>query len=148
MPFELANAPATLQEMMNTVFPNMEGCISYLENILIYRGDTENEYQQLVEKVVQQFVWHGLVVNLLKSEFHVRQTQAIFLCHIINGQQIPMDPSKLYTMYKRPRLRQKKDVQVLLGFAKYYSWVINNYSYEATSLIMLTKHEPDSCGYG
>src|SRR5207302_4339703 len=81
MPFALTNTPASFQEMMDTVFKDMEGCISYLDDILIYRGDTEEEHQAIVEKVLQQCVNNGLAVNLAKSEFHVRET--MFLGHII-----------------------------------------------------------------
>jgi len=86
MPLGLTNAPAIFQEIIDVVFQDIEGCIRYLDDILIYRGETEAEHQRLVEKVLQQCVQHGLAVNLLKSEFHVKQT--IFVGHISNGQQI------------------------------------------------------------
>jgi len=41
MPFVLTNAPATFQEIMDTIFKDMEGCIWYLDDILIYRGESE-----------------------------------------------------------------------------------------------------------
>ena len=61
----------------------MEGCIWYLDDILIYGGDTEAKHQAIVDKVLQQCVEHELAVNLLKSEFHVKET--IFLGHVINS---------------------------------------------------------------
>ena len=57
--------------MMDTIFKDMEGCVWYLDDILIYGGDTEEEHQKIVEKVLQLCVDHGLAVNLGKSEFHV-----------------------------------------------------------------------------
>jgi len=93
MPFGLTHAPATIQEMMDTNFKDMEGCIWYLDDILIYGGDSEEEHRQLVEQVLQQCIKHGLAVNLPKSEFHVQVT--LFLGHIINSQQVQMDPTKL-----------------------------------------------------
>ena len=111
----------------------MEGCIWYLDDILICGGDTEAEHQAIVEKVMQQCVEHGLVVNLLKSEFHVKET--IFLGHVINGQEVKMDPSKLETMYKWPIPTKKKEVQAFLGFANYYLRFIVNYCAKACPLI-------------
>ena len=98
MPFGLTNAPASFQEMMDTIFNDMDGCIWYLNDILIYGGDTKAEHQAIVKKVLQQCVEHRLAVNLLKSEFHVKET--IFLGHVIKGQEAKMDPSKLETMSK------------------------------------------------
>src|SRR5438105_2172422 len=86
MPFGLTNAPTSIHEMMDTVFKNMEGCIWYLDNILIYRGETKEEHQAIGEKVLQQCIDNGLAVNLAKSEFHVKEM--MFLGHIINGQEI------------------------------------------------------------
>jgi len=140
MPFGLTNAPATFQEMMDTVFKDMEGCIWYLDDILIYGGDSEEEHQHLVEQILQQCIKHGLAVNLTKSEFHVQET--LFLGHIINGQQVQMDPTKLEAMSKWPTPTKKKEVQAFLGFANYYRRFIVNYSGKARSLIDLTRDVP------
>ena len=52
MPFGLTNTPASFQEMMNTIFKDMEECIGYLDDILIYGSNTEAEHQVIVEKVL------------------------------------------------------------------------------------------------
>src|SRR5258706_4900792 len=145
MPFGLTNAPASFQEMMDTIFKDQEGCIWYLDDILIYGGDTEAEHQAIVEKVLQQCIEHGLAVNLAKSEFHTQQT--IFLGHVINGQEVQMDPAKLETMSKWPIPTKKKEVQAFLGFANYYRRFIINYSAKARPLIDLTRDVPFSWGH-
>ena len=137
MPFGLTNASASFQEMMDTMFKDMEVCICYLDNILIYSSDTKVEHQVIVEKVLQQCVEHGLAVNLLKSEFHVKETR--FLVHVINGQEVKMDPSKLETMSKWAIPTKKKEVQAFLGFVNYYRQFIVNYSAKAQPIIDLTK---------
>ena len=108
IPFGLTNVPASFQGMMDTIFKDIEGYIWYLDDILIYAGDTEAEHQSIVKKVLQQCVEHGLAVNLLKSEFHVKKT--IFLRHVINCQEVKMYPSKLETMSKWPIPTTKKEV--------------------------------------
>ena len=130
---------------MDTIFKDMEGCIWYLDDIVIYGSDTEAEYQAIVEKVLQQCVEHGLAVNLLKSEFYVKET--IFLGHVINGQEVKMDPSKLETVFKWPIPTKKKEVQDFLDFANYYRRFIVNYSAKARPLIDLTKDVPFTCGH-
>ena len=145
MPFGLTNAPASFQEMMDTILKDMEGCIWYLNDILIYGGYTKAEHQAIVEKVLQQCVEHRLAVNLLKSEFHVQET--IFLGHVINGQEVKMDPLKLETMSKWPIPTKKKEVQAFLGFANYYRRFIVNYSAKARPLIDLTKDVPFTWGH-
>ena len=99
----------------------------------------------MVEKVQQQCVEHGLAFHLLTSEFHVHKT--IFLKHIINGQEVKMDLSKLETMSKWPILIKKKEVQAFLGFANYYGQFIVYYSTKACPFIDLTKDIPFICGH-
>ena len=118
--------------MMDTIFKDMEGCVWYLDDILIYEGDTEEEHQKIVQKVLQLCIDHGLAGNLRKSEFHVHET--IFLRHIINGQRVQMDLSKLETMSKWPIPMKRKEVQAFLGFANYYRRFIANYSAKAHPL--------------
>ena len=62
MPFVLTNAPATFQEMMDTIFKDEEGCVWCMDDILIYGGTTEPEYRAFVVKVVLQCVKHELAV--------------------------------------------------------------------------------------
>ena len=145
MPFSLTNTPASFQEMIGTILKDMEGCIWCLNDIHIYGGDTKAEHQAIVEKVLQQWVEHGLAGNLLKSEFHVKET--IFLEHVINGQEVKMDPSKPETMSKWPIQTKKKEVQELLGFANYYRRFIVNYSAKPSHLIDLTKYVPFTWGH-
>ena len=67
--------------MMDTICKDMEGCVWYLDDILIYGGDMKEEHQTIVEKVLQLCIEHSVAINMGKSEFHVRVT--IFLGYII-----------------------------------------------------------------
>ena len=53
MQFGLTNAPATFQEMMDTIFKDEGRCVWYMDDILIYGGTTEAEHQPFVDKVLQ-----------------------------------------------------------------------------------------------
>ena len=145
MPFGLTNAPTIFQEMMDRIFKDEEGCVWYMDDILIYRGTTGAEHQAFVEKVLQQCVKHELAVNLTKFEFYVHET--IFLGHIVNGSQVQMDPAKREIMYKWPLPTKKKEVQAFLAFDHYYYRFIENYSAKARPLIGLTKDVPFRCGH-
>jgi len=136
------NAPASFQEMTNTIFNDIEGYVWYLDDILICERETEEEHQALVEKVLEKYVEYELAVNLPKSEFHVEQI--LFLGHIINGQQVQIDPAKLEVMAKWPVAIKKNKVQAFLGFANYYRQFIVNYSSKPRLLIKLTKDIPFS----
>ena len=84
--------------MIDTIFKDEEGCVWYMDDILIYGATSEAEYQGVVDKVLQECVKHELVVNLTKSELHVHET--MFLGHIVNGSQVQVNSGKLETMSK------------------------------------------------
>ena len=113
-------------------------------NILTYGGNTEAELQAIIEKVTQQYVEHGLAGNLHKSEFHVHET--IFSGHVINGQEVNIDPSKLKTMSKWPIPMKKKEVHQILVFTTYYRRFIVNYCAKVRPLIDLTQDVSFTCG--
>ena len=140
MPFGLTNTSVSFEEIMGTIFKDMEGCIQYLNHIVIYGSSVKAEQQAIVKKVLQQCVEHVPAVNLLKSESHIHKT--IFLVHIINNQKVKMDLSKLKTIFKWPIHTKKKKVQAFLGFANYYCLFIFNYSAEGRTLIHFTKDVP------
>ena len=41
--FRLTNAPTSVEEIMDTIFKDVEGGMWYYDNILIYSGNTEAE---------------------------------------------------------------------------------------------------------
>ena len=98
MLFTLTNAPASFQEMIDAMLKDMAGCVKYFNNIPIYGGNTNAKYQAIGKKVLQQCITHGLVVNLLKSEFLIPKT--MFLGHVIYSQDVKMDLVKLKHMSK------------------------------------------------
>ena len=52
MAFALMNAPATFQEMMDTMNKDAKGCVWYMNDILIDGAETGGEYQAFVEKML------------------------------------------------------------------------------------------------
>ena len=63
MPFGLANAPATFQNMMNEIFRDMidVGVVIYLDDILIY-SENEHDHVALVKRVLEHLQEHQLAI--------------------------------------------------------------------------------------
>ena len=54
MPFGLANAPASFQNMMNIIFRDLidRGLVVYIDDLLIYTA-TEDEHKRIVKQVLK-----------------------------------------------------------------------------------------------
>ena len=75
---------------MDEIFEDFgtQDIIWYLDDILIYGGETEEEHQKIIEQVLEKCLKHGLAINLEKSEFH--KSEVDFLGHVVNGTNISM----------------------------------------------------------
>jgi hypothetical protein len=138
MPFGLANAPATFQNMMNEIFRDMidMGVVIYLDDILIY-SESEEEHIALVKQVLARLQEHKLAIAPEKCEWH--KSKVNFLGYIISAEGVEMDQEKIKTVLEWQAPESVKDVQSFLGFANFYRRFIEGYSKLTRPLTDLTK---------
>ncbi|GKD26526.1 putative reverse transcriptase domain-containing protein [Tanacetum coccineum] len=94
MPFGLTNAPAVLMDLMNRVCrPYLDKfVIEFIDDILIY-SKTREEHEEHLRLVLELLKKEKLYAKFSKCEFWLREVQ--FLGHVINGNGIHVDPSKI-----------------------------------------------------
>lgn len=107
MPFSLAITPATFQAMMDKVLEGLSDIeVHYLDDIMIHpKGSLEDHYDA-VEKVLKRLIDNNLAINLVKSEFHVKETT--FLGFVINSKETQMNLNKLNIIWYWPTPQSKK----------------------------------------
>ena len=131
MPFGIAAAPGTFQELMNKVLEKMENAIVYLDDILIFTESKEKHYER-VEEVLERIVKAGLRINPKKC--HILREEIKFLGHIINKNGIQTDPAKLEAIRTFERPKCIKNLRSFLGICNYYRKFIKEYSSKAKML--------------
>ncbi|GJU93283.1 reverse transcriptase domain-containing protein [Tanacetum coccineum] len=138
MPFGLTNAPAIFMDLMNRVCrPYLDKfVIVFIDDILIY-SKTQEEHVEHLRLVLGLLKKEKLYAKFSKCEFWLREVQ--FLGHVINGNGIHVDPSKIEAVknWKAPRTPTK--VRLFLGLAGYYRRFIEKFSKIAMSLSILTQ---------
>ncbi|GJW71481.1 putative reverse transcriptase domain-containing protein [Tanacetum coccineum] len=115
MPFGLTNSPLVFMDLMNRV------CMSYLDKFAIVFIDDILIYSKTQEEHVE----------------HLRKVQ--FLGHVINGNGIHVDPSKIEAVKNWKDPRTPTEVRSFLGLARYYCRFIENFFKIAKSLTILTQ---------
>ncbi|KAG5723574.1 hypothetical protein E4T56_gene18123 [Termitomyces sp. T112] len=117
--FGLTNSSATFQTMMNDVFWDLIAdsivCV-YLHDILIYTKMLE-EHHQVTCLILEHFYQHQLYLKPEKLE---------------------MDPVKVAGVVEWPEPKNKKEVQVFLGFANFYQRFIQDFLHHPHLLFDLT----------
>ena len=127
MPFGATNAPATFQRLMHDCLGelNMNWCIVYLDDIIIF-SDTKEEHLKRLEAVFQKLCAAGLKLKPSKCFFFREEIE--YLGHVVSGKGISTNPKKIEAVSKWPTLKTVYDVRSFLGFVGYYRRFIKNFS--------------------
>nr|GEY63700.1 retrotransposon protein, putative, Ty3-gypsy subclass [Tanacetum cinerariifolium] len=119
MPFGLTNAPTIFMDLMNRV------CRSYLDKFVIVFIDdisiyskTQEEHVEHLRLVLELLKKEKLYAKFSKCEFWLREVQ--FLGHVINGNEIHVNPSKIEAVKNWKAPRTPTEVCSFLGLVGYY----------------------------
>jgi thymidylate synthase len=97
MPFGIANAPASFQNMINNIFKDMIdlGVVANIDNIHIY-SQTKEEYEKLVKEVLSHLKKWDLVASIDTCKFHTSEIK--FLGYMIADTGIKMAQDTVQTV--------------------------------------------------
>ena len=124
--FELTNGSANYQHYMNDVLWNYinDFVQCYLDDILIY-SKTRKAHVKHVKMVLERLREAGLQVDIIKSEFFVKETT--FLGVIVSTDGIRMDFKKIQVVVDWMTSTNLKEVQTFLGFCNFYRRFIRDF---------------------
>ena len=92
MLFGLCNAPATFQQLMDSVLASLHWrhCLVYIDDVIV--GKSFEEHLHNLQQVLERLTQSGLKLQPHKCRF--LQQQVTFLGHIVSAQGIFPDPEK------------------------------------------------------
>jgi hypothetical protein len=127
MPFGLSNAPSTFQELMNTIFASYlrKFVLVFFDDILVYSSNIQ-EHKSHLEKVFTVLQMHQLKAKLSKCTFG--QATVEYLGHIISGEGVSTNPSKIQDIVKWAEPQTLKKLRGFLGLTGYYRGFIQDYA--------------------
>ena len=127
MPFGATNAPATFQRLMHDCLGdlNMNWCIVYLDDIIIF-SDTKEEHLKRLEAVFQKLAAAGLKLKPSKCFFFREEIE--YLGHVVSGKGVATNPKKVEAVTKWPTPKTVYDVRSFLGFVGYHRRFIKDFS--------------------
>lgn len=119
MPFNMTNASATFQSLMNTVLAEVlrKFALVFFDDILIYSSDAQQHILHL-RTVLDILRQHKLYAKLSKCSF--MQSEVEYLGHIISGDGVATDHSKIITIQQWPTPENVTQLRSFLGLTGYY----------------------------
>jgi len=144
MPFGVTNAPGVFMEYMNRIFHAYfdRFIVVFIDDILIY-SKSEEEHAKHLKIVLQGLKEKKLYAKLSKCEFWLNEVS--FLGHIIYGNGIVVDSSKVNAVSQWETPKSVTEVRRFLGLAGYYHRFIEGFSKLALPLTQLTCKGSASC---
>ncbi|KAJ9535649.1 LOW QUALITY PROTEIN: hypothetical protein OSB04_un001198 [Centaurea solstitialis] len=140
MPFGLTNTPAVFMDLMNRVCrPYLDkSVIVFIDDILVY-SKTKKEHEVHLREVLEVLRREKLFAKFSKCEFWFREVQ--FLGHVICGEGVKVDPSKIEAVMKWESPKSPSEIKSFLGLAGYYRRFIRDFSKIAKPLTKLTRKD-------
>nr|GEX12566.1 putative reverse transcriptase domain-containing protein [Tanacetum cinerariifolium] len=108
----------------------------FIDDVLIY-SKTNEEHEFHFWLILSLLRKEKLYIKFSKYEFWLQEVQ--FLGHVINGNDIHVDPGKIEAIKNWEAPRTSLEVHSFLGLAGYYRRFIENFSKIAKSLTILTQ---------
>ena len=142
MLFELTNASASLQTLINDTFKEFlnKFVIVYLNDILIYSQNVK-QHQKHVRKILKKIQRINFLINHKKCCWNV--TKVEFLEHIIITKNICINSAKIKAVLKWSTSTSVKAVQEFIELTNYYRKYIEKFSNIAAFLTNIFKKEID-----
>ena len=143
MPFDLMNAPATFQRLMDVVLADVKWqcCLVYLDDVVIFSPTFEQHLIDL-RNVFQALRTANLTVKLSKCQFCRREMK--YLGHVITSNGIKPEPELIKAVKGFPKPKKLKDVQSFLSLTGYYRRFMKDYAKIAEPLLKRLRNAQQS----
>jgi hypothetical protein len=140
MPFGLTNVPATFQALMNDVLRPFlrQFVLVFFDNILVFSSSWAEHLHHLREVLA---VLRTNKLYLQRSKCSFGESSVAYLGHVVSGNGVAMDVSKVQAVTEWPRPRSVRALRGFLGLAGYYRRFIKEFRTIAAPLTSLLKRD-------
>lgn len=114
--FGISCAPEIFQKILERILSGCEGCLNYIDDIIIYGAD-KTEHDERLKKVLQRLKENNVTLNKNKCLYGVEQLE--FLGHNLSPKGITPTTDKIADIKNFRAPRTPEEVRSFLGLVNY-----------------------------
>lgn len=138
--FGISCAPEIFQKIMEKLLAKCEGCLNYVDDIIIY-GDTEENHNIRLKAVLDTLRDNNVALNVGKCVLGVKQIK--FLGHVLSESGISPSIDKIKDIQNFRSPKTAEEVRSFLGLVNYVGKFIPDLATLTYELRILMKKETE-----
>lgn len=136
MPYGVASAPETFQQLVEHSFSDIPNTIIYFDDLLCM-GESEDIHDETVRQVVERARVSNIKFN--KDKLQYKLTEVKYVGHVFSAEGMKVDPNRAQTLLNLKAPQNKKQLQKLLGMFNYVRCFLPNMATVVAPLYTLLK---------
>nr|XP_045614303.1 uncharacterized protein K02A2.6-like [Procambarus clarkii]XP_045614304.1 uncharacterized protein K02A2.6-like [Procambarus clarkii]XP_045614305.1 uncharacterized protein K02A2.6-like [Procambarus clarkii]XP_045614306.1 uncharacterized protein K02A2.6-like [Procambarus clarkii]XP_045614307.1 uncharacterized protein K02A2.6-like [Procambarus clarkii]XP_045614308.1 uncharacterized protein K02A2.6-like [Procambarus clarkii]XP_045614309.1 uncharacterized protein K02A2.6-like [Procambarus clarki len=136
LPFGLSSSPAIFQGFMSQLLVNIDGVVSFLDDIIVC-GENEEEHDARLEKVLNLLQEHNVKIN--KGKTALKTSDIEYLGYHISGKGFTPSHKNVAAVVDAPAPTSVREVQSFVGMITYFFKFVKNFSTKLKPLYELLK---------
>jgi hypothetical protein len=138
MPMGTTNSPPHFQRMMDTYLGHLSFVKVFVDDICIHSTSVE-EHQQHLTQVFDILLKRGMIIKSSKMQLFKKSVK--FLGHVLTGEGVAVQQSKVKAVNDWPTLANDQDVRRFLGLCNFYRKYVRNFADKAVPLTRLLRKD-------
>ena len=118
LPFGATSAPEVFQKQLNVSLEGLENVVIHYDNIVVF-GNTKEEHDKNLQKVLSRLHKHGWTLNEEKCEFGKEKIE--LLGHIVSKDGVAPNPKKINAILAFPAPSDVTELKRFLGLCSFLS---------------------------
>ena len=140
LPFGITSVPEHFQRRMSEILADLDGVVCLMDDVLIY-GETQQQHDGRLHKVLQKLQESGLTLNANKCQFSCNQLP--FLGQVLTQEGVKADPDNVTALHKVPTPQNVGDIRRFLGMVNQMGKFTPNLAERTKPLRDLLQKESD-----
>lgn len=136
--FSIVCAPEMFQKIMEQVLAGLDGCLNYIDDIIIY-GETREQLKERTQQVLNRLKEYNVKLNDEKCIYEA--TQLTFLGHVLSANGITATPSKVEAVQNFRQPLNAEETRSFLGLVNFVGKFIPDLATITDPLRRLTKKD-------